>query len=310
MESNTTVPLLPTSGNEDLSDVGVDYGNLNDKMFTGVEGLSHTGASGSDSSQPHSHHQHQTPTSNIQRMSSQTMGINVNGSSESSSPEMDDRVHLLYQREQKWNEVRKYSEYIRRFANADSSQLEISKETYFDLYNMAVYLLKAIDGLDPDKMHVPSLPSQRKPPELSMSPTTAAIISQPIVPQSDTYTSMPRPPYDLYYQRGFIPAYPDVPPILLYDTQQAASTKKRSKRNSPHSTKRTLQCAMCGVTKTPEWRRGPSGDHTLCNACGLQYAKSLKKQKKDKERKSDETSMNQNDTVASIVSESNQQPIQ
>jgi len=42
---------------------------------------------------------------------------------------------------------------------------------------------------------------------------------------------------------------------------------------------------MCGATKTPEWRRGPAGDHTLCNACGLQYAKSMKKQKRDKEVK-------------------------
>ena len=40
---------------------------------------------------------------------------------------------------------------------------------------------------------------------------------------------------------------------------------------------------MCGVTETPEWRRGPAGDHTLCNACGLHYAKSLKKQKKEAE---------------------------
>jgi len=40
---------------------------------------------------------------------------------------------------------------------------------------------------------------------------------------------------------------------------------------------------MCGVTETPEWRRGPAGDHTLCNACGLHYAKSLKKQRKERE---------------------------
>jgi len=40
---------------------------------------------------------------------------------------------------------------------------------------------------------------------------------------------------------------------------------------------------MCGVTETPEWRRGPQGEHTLCNACGLHYAKTMKKQKKERD---------------------------
>ncbi|KAK8145320.1 hypothetical protein G3M48_004648 [Beauveria asiatica] len=32
-------------------------------------------------------------------------------------------------------------------------------------------------------------------------------------------------------------------------------------------------CHSCGITDTPEWRRGPNGSRTLCNACGLNYAK-------------------------------------
>ena len=31
--------------------------------------------------------------------------------------------------------------------------MDITKENYYDLYNMAVCLLKAVDSLDPDKMH-------------------------------------------------------------------------------------------------------------------------------------------------------------
>jgi len=28
-------------------------------------------------------------------------------------------------------------------------------------------------------------------------------------------------------------------------------------------------CSQCGVTKTPQWREGPLGPKTLCNACGV-----------------------------------------
>ncbi|RAL37481.1 hypothetical protein DM860_000175 [Cuscuta australis] len=31
------------------------------------------------------------------------------------------------------------------------------------------------------------------------------------------------------------------------------------------------RCAHCQVTKTPQWREGPAGPTTLCNACGVRY---------------------------------------
>ncbi|WJX61047.1 Transcription factor GATA-6, variant 2 [Trifolium repens] len=31
------------------------------------------------------------------------------------------------------------------------------------------------------------------------------------------------------------------------------------------------RCSHCGVTKTPQWRTGPLGAKTLCNACGVRY---------------------------------------
>ncbi|OBT49909.1 hypothetical protein VE04_09759 [Pseudogymnoascus sp. 24MN13] len=33
------------------------------------------------------------------------------------------------------------------------------------------------------------------------------------------------------------------------------------------------RCHSCNRAETPEWRRGPDGARTLCNACGLHYAK-------------------------------------
>ncbi|WFC97818.1 hypothetical protein MYAM1_000538 [Malassezia yamatoensis] len=39
-------------------------------------------------------------------------------------------------------------------------------------------------------------------------------------------------------------------------------------------------CSSCGKKDSPEWRRGPTGHKTLCNACGLRYARSLSNKRK------------------------------
>jgi len=43
-------------------------------------------------------------------------------------------------------------------------------------------------------------------------------------------------------------------------------------------------CLGCKATSTPEWRRGPMGPRTLCNACGLVYAKMIKKRGREAAR--------------------------
>ncbi|KAI3705469.1 hypothetical protein L1987_75707 [Smallanthus sonchifolius] len=59
--------------------------------------------------------------------------------------------------------------------------------------------------------------------------------------------------------------------------------KKRKKQTQNRvfmDTKRSLEkselvgmkkCAHCEITKTPQWREGPMGPKTLCNACGVRY---------------------------------------
>ncbi|MCJ1374494.1 hypothetical protein MMC20_005726 [Loxospora ochrophaea] len=51
-----------------------------------------------------------------------------------------------------------------------------------------------------------------------------------------------------------------------------ADPKKRRGRNAPPG-----RCHSCNRAETPEWRRGPDGARTLCNACGLHYAKLTRK---------------------------------
>ena len=52
-----------------------------------------------------------------------------------------------------------------------------------------------------------------------------------------------------------------------------SDTKKRRGRTAPPG-----RCHSCNRAETPEWRRGPDGARTLCNACGLHYAKLTRKQ--------------------------------
>ncbi|KAF1882936.1 hypothetical protein Lal_00003118 [Lupinus albus] len=43
---------------------------------------------------------------------------------------------------------------------------------------------------------------------------------------------------------------------------------KRSVAKGPVA---TIKCMHCEVKKTPQWREGPMGPKTLCNACGVRY---------------------------------------
>jgi hypothetical protein len=36
-----------------------------------------------------------------------------------------------------------------------------------------------------------------------------------------------------------------------------------------------VTCLNCGTQQTPQWRRGPDGPRTLCNACGVRFKKGL-----------------------------------
>ncbi|EJD53150.1 GATA-domain-containing protein [Auricularia subglabra TFB-10046 SS5] len=52
------------------------------------------------------------------------------------------------------------------------------------------------------------------------------------------------------------------------DVDHYEQPKKKKQR-----TLKQLVCADCGRTDSPEWRKGPRGPKTLCNACGLRFSK-------------------------------------
>ncbi|GFF27542.1 cutinase gene palindrome-binding protein [Aspergillus udagawae] len=56
--------------------------------------------------------------------------------------------------------------------------------------------------------------------------------------------------------------------------QQARSAQEIDRRKR---LKGEYLCTDCGTSDSPEWRKGPDGPKTLCNACGLRWAKKEKK---------------------------------
>nr|TKW07382.1 hypothetical protein SEVIR_7G302700v2 [Setaria viridis] len=49
----------------------------------------------------------------------------------------------------------------------------------------------------------------------------------------------------------------------------APQNKKKNKAAAAAASEK--QCVHCGSSETPQWREGPEGPATLCNACGLRY---------------------------------------
>eukprot|EP01094_Clydonella_sp_ATCC50884_P023015 TRINITY_DN5405_c0_g1_i2.p1 TRINITY_DN5405_c0_g1~~TRINITY_DN5405_c0_g1_i2.p1 ORF type:complete len:135 (+),score=5.97 TRINITY_DN5405_c0_g1_i2:30-407(+) len=43
-------------------------------------------------------------------------------------------------------------------------------------------------------------------------------------------------------------------------------------------------CLRCGNSDTPQWRRGPDGKPSLCNACGISYGVAVKKEQQQREQ--------------------------
>jgi len=43
-------------------------------------------------------------------------------------------------------------------------------------------------------------------------------------------------------------------------------------------------CDECKTKETSEWRRGPKGRHSLCNACGLRWSRKAKQEENELRR--------------------------
>ncbi|KAE8655394.1 Detected protein of unknown function [Hibiscus syriacus] len=49
------------------------------------------------------------------------------------------------------------------------------------------------------------------------------------------------------------------------------SSSSEIKKSCPQQPTVVMKCMHCEITETPQWREGPMGPKTLCNACGVRY---------------------------------------
>ncbi|KAI9491947.1 hypothetical protein BDB00DRAFT_883618 [Zychaea mexicana] len=70
----------------------------------------------------------------------------------------------------------------------------------------------------------------------------------------------------------------ELPTVVGPVDKEVASEEpqRKSKKKRVEVEPRLRICTGCGTTDAPEWRKGPMGPKTLCNACGLRWAKTQK----------------------------------
>lgn len=61
------------------------------------------------------------------------------------------------------------------------------------------------------------------------------------------------------------------PPRFLFEPQTSVTP--------PSSGDERRLCLVCGTTDSPQWRRGPAGSKSLCNACGLHYQAMMRRER-------------------------------
>jgi hypothetical protein len=69
------------------------------------------------------------------------------------------------------------------------------------------------------------------------------------------------------------------PPVQVLSHASCDGTNSAHVKKTERKVARPGRCHQCARVESPEWRRGPGGLRSLCNACGLHYAKKERKKR-------------------------------
>ena len=63
----------------------------------------------------------------------------------------------------------------------------------------------------------------------------------------------------------------DMRAVFVFGKPAVKKPKKKPSGGEGGGAAVQRRCSHCQVTKTPQWRAGPNGPKTLCNACGVRF---------------------------------------
>lgn len=72
------------------------------------------------------------------------------------------------------------------------------------------------------------------------------------------------------------------PPFAFGAAPRGPRQPKQYQQQTEPGTGKIKACMQCGTTRTPQWREGPYGPKTLCNACGVKRVRAIKAQQHGK----------------------------
>eukprot|EP00727_Mastigamoeba_balamuthi_P008868 m51a1_g4603 putative gata-binding transcription factor (368) ;mRNA; f:234939-236312 len=117
-------------------------------------------------------------------------------------------------------------------------------------------------------------PQQPAPLSVAMSPQSVSAFVTPLSarPAQPPRSATETPPEEEYADSKSLE--PETVAESSYECAAPPKQKRRKRAKNPAA----FFCHICGTTETSEWRRGPDNCKSLCNACGLHYAKIVKKE--------------------------------
>ncbi|KAJ6502116.1 white collar 2 type of transcription factor [Mycena sanguinolenta] len=122
---------------------------------------------------------------------------------------------------------------------------------------------------------MPSSPaSSTASSQTSMYATTSMVTKRPLSQSPKTFAT---PPADEVSPSPASTGHVDDPGATKTEDDDDQLKKKKTQKKAVPAEQ--YVCITCGRTDSPEWRKGPLGPKTLCNACGLRWAKQTKVQK-------------------------------
>ncbi|KAJ7761937.1 hypothetical protein DFH07DRAFT_1020087 [Mycena maculata] len=138
-----------------------------------------------------------------------------------------------------------------------------------------------VDGEEVDELEELEQPPYPTPTDTKASPPsrTTAEADMEIIRTKRAATAVagtPGGPPKSKYRKRSVSVF-----IFILRLNEAGYADVRSRDWSGQRATPPGKCHSCHIRETPEWRRGPDGARTLCNACGLHYAKLMRKREKE-----------------------------